>query len=269
MKVNVKFTLLTSSIAFVLSLFTALIAKAGFGRSFIRALIIALIFGAIAVGIDFVKAKFFSDSTSDTGSSSVDSDDSKDNPAPIGNKVDITIDDAELQDDENSPRFVLTGQNQMLNKDDLSGKSSAQIDNINLQPEHSAVESVPKVVPSTNKTEPVSNESVQNPSPSFKPVTLGKAPDNDTDELPAIETSLGDGSFLKQEDDINEDALDVLPDMEGGGKLRDDTVTDSEFASSGKTSRLSDPIFPDGSMAESKDAALMAEALRTVLKKGD
>ncbi len=271
MKVNFKLTVLTSVIAFVLSFFTALISHADFLRSLLRGGILAVIFGALSVGITFLYNKFLSD-----GSSGETSAYDGQNPAPIGNKVDITIDDAELQEEENTPKFVLTGQNQMLNKDDLGERKTVQLDNINEEPK--ATETVSPV---TNKGQitPVSNtgsvnslevKSDEKATPAFKPVSLGQVTGGDSDELPAIENSLGDGSFLKQGEDENEDTLDVLPDMGSPSKAYDDTVTDSEFASSGKNkSRLSDPMFPDGSMAESKDAALMAEALRTVLKKGE
>lgn len=271
MKVNFKLTVLTSVIAFVLSFFTALISHAGFLRSLIRGGILAVIFGALSVGITFLYNKFLSD-----GSSGESSADDGQNPAPIGNKVDITIDDAELQEEENTPRFVLTGQNQMLNKDDLGERKSVQLDNINEEPR--PVETVSSGA-GVQHTSAVTNNGSENSSdsksdekaaPAFKPVSLGQVTGGDSDELPAIENSLGDGSFLKQGEDESEDTLDVLPDMGAPSKAHDDTVTDSEFASGGKNkSRLSDPMFPDGSMAESKDAALMAEALRTVLKKGE
>lgn len=274
MKVNLKLTVLTSIVAFVLSFFTALISKAGFGWSLLRGLICAVVFGGISVGITFLYNKFLSDKSSNDSSS-----DDQENPAPIGNKVDITIDDAELSEEENTPKFVLTGQNQMLNKDDLSSSSAAQLDNINEEPGSNISQPVSQPLTSGASAETVRKESPvpsshavssEESAPSFKPVALGKVPDNDTDELPAIETSLGDGSFLKQGGDESEDTLDVLPDMGTSSKVHDDTVTDSDFANGGKnTSRLSDPMFPDGSMAESKDAALMAEALRTVLKKGE
>lgn len=271
MKVNFKLTVLTSVIAFVLSFFTALISRADFLRSLLRGGILAVIFGALSVGITFLYNKFLSDGLSGE-TSAYDGQ----NPAPIGNKVDITIDDAELQEEENTPKFVLTGQNQMLNKDDLGERKTVQLDNINEEPK--ATETVSPVT-NMRQTTPVSNsgsvnslevKSDEKATPAFKPVSLGQVTGGDSDELPAIENSLGDGSFLKQGEDEKEDTLDVLPDMGSPSKAYDDTVTDSEFASSGKNkSRLSDPMFPDGSMAESKDAALMAEALRTVLKKGE
>lgn len=265
---NFKLITLSASVAFVLSFFTALISGAGMGIALLRAVILAVIFGLLSVGIHFLYEKFLND-----GSEGSSSDGSQDAVlAPIGNKVDITIDDADLQEEDDTPKFVLTGQNQMLNKDDLS-KKTYDVDNI------SSPVPAQKPVPadetdSPRYSVPVSNaaDTSSKPAqtaPSFKPVSLGTPAEDDSDELPSIENTLGDGSFLKQggDQEINEDSVDVLPEM--GGTKQDDTVTDSEFAANGKKSRLSDPMFPDGSMAESKDSSLMAEAIRTILKSGE
>lgn len=270
MKVNFKMCSFTAAAAFVLSFFIALISGAGFGISLLRAIILAVCFGALSVGISFVYDKFLNEKSYD-GSSTESTSDSA--PA-IGNKVDITIDDEELQEDDETPKFVLTGQNHMLSSDDLKSKPM-QVDNINEESGHGSVyskaqtaSSAPASVSSSVSSKPSSSDS---PAPAFKPVSLGQSSELETDELPAIENTLGDGSFLKPDSEQDsEDLLDVLPDMGAGTKAAEQTVTDSEFAVGGKTtSRLNEAMFPDGTMAESKDAVLMAEALRTVLKNGE
>lgn len=268
MKVNFKMCSFTATAAFVLSFFIALISGAGFGISLLRAIILAVCFGALSVGISFVYDKFLNEKSYD-GSSTESTSDS----APtIGNKVDITIDDEELQEDDETPKFVLTGQNQMLSSEDLKSKPM-QVDNINEESGHGSGYSKTQtassaVVSSSVSSKPSSSDS---PAPAFKPVSLGQSSELETDELPAIENTLGDGSFLRPaSEQDSEDSLDVLPDMGAGTKAAELTVTDSEFAVGGKTtSRLNDAMFPDGTMAESKDAVLMAEALRTVLKNGE
>jgi len=267
MKVNFKMCSFTAAAAFVLSFFIALISGAGFGISLLRAIILAVCFGALSVGISFVYDKFLNEKSYD-GSSTESTSDSA--PA-IGNKVDITIDDEELQEDDETPKFVLTGQNQMLSSDDLKSKPM-QVDNINEESGHGSSYSKPQTassaVSSSSSSKPSSSDS---PAPAFKPVSLGQSSELETDELPAIENTLGDGSFLRPDgEQDSEDSLDVLPDMGAGTKAAEQTVTDSEFAVGGKTtSRLNEAMFPDGTMAESKDAVLMAEALRTVLKNGE
>lgn len=268
MKVNFKMCSFTAAIAFVLSFFIALISGAGFGISFLRAIILAVCFGALSVGISFVYDKFLNEKSYDASSTESTSD-----SAPtIGNKVDITIDDEELQEDDETPKFVLTGQNQMLSSDDLKSKPM-QVDNINEESGHGSGYSKTQTASSSAVSSSVSSKpsSSDSPAPAFKPVSLGQSSELETDELPAIENTLGDGSFLRQDSEqYSEDLLDVLPDMGAGTKAAEQTVTDSEFAVGGKTtSRLNEAMFPDGTMAESKDAVLMAEALRTVLKNGE
>lgn len=268
MKVNFKMCSFTAAIAFVLSFFIALISGAGFGISLLRAIILAVCFGALSVGISFVYDKFLNEKSYDASSTESTSD-----SAPtIGNKVDITIDDEELQEDDETPKFVLTGQNQMLISDDLKSKPM-QVDNINEESGHGSGYSKTQTASSSAVSSSVSSKpsSSDSPAPAFKPVSLGQSSELETDELPAIENTLGDGSFLKQDSEqYSEDLLDVLPDMGAGTKAAEQTVTDSEFAVGGKTtSRLNEAMFPDGTMAESKDAVLMAEALRTVLKNGE
>ncbi len=268
MKVNFKMCSFTAAAAFVLSFFIALISGAGFGISLLRAIILAVCFGALSVGISFVYDKFLNEKSYD-GSSTESTSDSA---SAIGNKVDITIDDEELQEDDETPKFVLTGQNQMLSSDDLKSKPM-QVDNINEESGHGSGYSKTQTASSSAVSSSVSSKpsSSDSPAPAFKPVSLGQSSELETDELPAIENTLGDGSFLRSDSEQDsEDSLDVLPDMGAGTKAAEQTVTDSEFAVGGKTtSRLNEAMFPDGTMAESKDAVLMAEALRTVLKNGE
>lgn len=282
---NFKPTIFASIIAFVLSFFVALISGAGFGISLLRAFISAICFGALTVGISFLYNKFLDDGSTDSTPSDTPS---ESNPAPIGNKVDIVINDEELQDDENSPKFVLTGQNQMLNKGDVEEKSNQgftsstnqftknEFENVSpLEPEDE-----PKSQPQT-QTQPAAAsrpaaESLSNISeePSFKPVPLVKPSSAGSsqlsEEFPPIEDTLGANSILNDnKSSAAEENVDVLPDMGISDVGRnDDTVTDSDFATAGKApSRLNETVFPDGAKADSKDSTLMAEAIRTILRK--
>lgn len=282
-KVNFKPVFLTSAIAFVLSFFVALISGAGFGLSLLRAIITAVCFGALTVGIIFLYDRFLNDSQTDNSSSDSQT---ESNLPPLGNKVDIVIDDEELEDDENSPKFVLTGQNQMLNKGDVENSQNQGFVNSNNKFTENAFENVSsETVETKTETEPKSvsekvlKSETKTPEaeevPSFKPVPLVKqnapAPSKASDEFPPIEDTLGENSILNEKKISNEGDVDVLPDMGLSGIGRqDDTVTDSEFASAGKaSSRLNETVFPDGAKADSKDSTLMAEAIRTILRNED
>ncbi|MBP5402509.1 MAG: Rab5-interacting family protein [Treponema sp.] len=283
---NFKPVVFTCVITFVLSFLVALISGAGFGISLLRGLILALCFGALSVGISFLFYKFLNDGSYDASVSESQRDQ---NLPPIGNKVDITINDEELQEDDFSPKFVLTGQNQMLNDEDVqndktrtqvevpaskeSNDSKGSGDSIDVEPIIVEDEPVGKVNTSASpvKENSPKPDTPENPAPSFKPVSLTKPAEGSDDlagQFPDIENTLGDKSILGPSS-ITENDVDVLPDMGGtAAGLKDDTVTDSEFASAGKSApRLSDAVFPDGSMADSKDSTLMAEAIRTILRK--
>lgn len=285
---NFKPVIFTCIITFVLSFFVALISGAGFGISLLRGLILAVCFGALSVGISFLFSKFLNDGSYSQAPADIQH---ETNLPPIGNKVDITISDEELQEDDFSPKFVLTGQNQMLNEEDLGNEVKKQTEEKPVQSEQSQeVLQTPKI---NSLEENIDSISEENTAPSFKPVPLAASkpetqskpepaakpvaevkPEpqaqsgNFSSEFPDIEDTLGKNSILSN-GSITESDVDVLPDMGGTvAGLKDDTVTDSEFASAGKSSsRLSDTVFPDGSMADSKDSTLMAEAIRTILRK--
>ncbi|MGN0740039.1 MAG: hypothetical protein ACI4LX_07700 [Treponema sp.] len=239
--------------------------------SLFRAFILALFFGGLSVGIHFLYKKFLNDESSDIQSSENPQGTAK---TPVGNKVDITIADEELAEDESSPKFILTGQNQMLNKSDLESVSSAngspsREDEALLNEKFDTEEAEP-VKPSDSVSKGQDNESVEKKSAySFKPVALGKSSGLESDEFPNIEDTLGSDSILNKPSVSGDDSIDEFPDMENSGSpLKDGVVTDSDFASDGKPKgRLAESVFPDGSMAESKDTGLMAEAIRTILKK--
>ena len=268
---NFKLTAFTSLTAFVLSFFTALFSGAGFFTSLFRAFILAVFFGGLFIGIHFLYKKFLNDESSDIQVAENPSGTVKN---PIGNKVDITIADEELQEDDSSPKFILTGQNQMLNKSDLenvnnANGSSSKEDEALLNEKFDAEETEP-VKQSDSESKGQGNETAQKKSAySFKPVALGKNSDFESDEFPNIEDTLGSNSILNKPSVSEDDSIDEFPDMENSvSPLKDGVVTYSDFASDGKPKgRLSDTVFPDGSMAESKDTGLMAEAIRTILKK--
>ena len=116
---NIKSIFFTSIVSFILSFFVAIFSKAGFLISLLRGLIVALFFGGLFFGISKLFEKFLdlSSDSQDDGTENISS--------QVGNKIDITIYDEELQDEDVSPRFTLTGENQMLDKSDLLSVNNA------------------------------------------------------------------------------------------------------------------------------------------------
>lgn len=284
---NFKIIAFTSVTAFVLSFFTALISGAGFGRSFLRAIITGIVFGGISALVQWLYNRFLNDDSSGAGSAS---DIGVENSRPVlGNKVDIVVSDEELQEEEDDPKFILTGQNQMLNKDDLGSSGFVyQKESAGAKPEmkdltnEESPASSPVKSPEPREETKASPASQEEP-PSFKPVPLAKAEQSpsvsqakktdadsgEADNFPPIENAFGGNSIFNGGPEAKEDdVVDDLPDMSGTpAGLKDDAVTDSDFATSGKsTSRLNETVFPDGSKADSKDTKLMAEAIRTIFR---
>lgn len=268
---NIKSIFFTSIVSFILSFFVAIFSKAGFLISLLRGLIVALFFGGLFFGISKLFEKFLdlSSDSQDDGNENISS--------QVGNKVDITIYDEELQDEDVSPRFTLTGENQMLDKSDLlnvnSSSTERNSEDLNNQKLSDINESALLQQGSSSNREQILDssfsEETKNASQNeFKPVSLANTSANnqssELEEFPNIEDTLN--SNLGTAQPLQDQEVDSFPDVGNASGI--DTVTDSDFASFGKApSRLSETVFPDGSMAESKDSTLMADAIRTILKK--
>lgn len=268
---NTKLIFFTAIISFILSFFVGIFSGIGFLIVLLRSAIISIVFAGLTIGVLFVCNKFLFDDVSDSTSSDSYS---EANNSVIGNKVDITIDDEDLQQDEVSPHFVLTGQNQMLNKSDLDSVSNTEHQVAN-------VEQKSQDINNTSNEKQIENDSIENKSieevvennviseknSNFKPVSLGAAPANDSslqnlEEFPNIDDTLASKNDTVLP--LQNDEVDTFPDVYSS----EEAVTDTDFASANRgPTKLSETMFPDGSMAESKDSTLMADAIRTILKK--
>ncbi|MDR3284713.1 MAG: hypothetical protein LBS97_06005 [Treponema sp.] len=124
--VNSKYLVLTALTGFILSCLTGLIFGASWGILLLRALICAIVFGGAAFGIQFAAKKFL-----------VEPD--KNNTAPdradTGSMVDITLEDEDLQS-ENDVSFDVG--NIVADTADVSPETGRQADDIqefsNFQP---------------------------------------------------------------------------------------------------------------------------------------
>ena len=107
-------TIVISSVSgLVLSFLISIISTHNFGWSLLRALIFAVIFGGLSVGISFLNEKFLA--TDDSSSFSEEQKEGQSTSAPVtGSKVDITIDDERLTDDGDGPKFDVAGNTMAL-----------------------------------------------------------------------------------------------------------------------------------------------------------
>ena len=248
---------LFAACGFILSFVAGLFSHSSILSVLIKALIFAIIFGLLGLGISFIFNKFLSDGSSGDFQSDYTSDSSSAPAAAsaIGNNVDITIQDEELRPSESENHFVVGENHQMLNDSDV--KNSA---NGSKQDSSSSQGFVPlrnfETVKNFSGTEAVIPAQAVASSN-----TAGSA-----ESTPAAAESAPLSNF---DSGASDGGIDTLPDMEnfvfsessdsGSGSDDSDVVTESEFNSSVGSSKKND------GPAEVQDAALMAKAISSVL----
>ncbi|MCQ2611481.1 MAG: hypothetical protein MJ169_06995 [Treponema sp.] len=262
-----------AGIAFILSFLTALFSGAGFLIALLRGCGFGVAFAALGVGINFLYNKFLSESQP---SGSIDENQNQPAQPVPGAKVNLVVGEEALSDDEDSPKFTLTGSSAILGSGDreqVSKPAPSVSAGSTGTSAASASENRSTVVEQMQKANQESAAG-SGDNAGFRPVALGTPAQNEpTDEFPPIEGILNNSVFSPSRSDgdsSEEPDVDVIPDLGPVHKSSDETITDSEFASNGKTtSRLNETRFSDGSSAASKDAKLLAEAIRTTLKKSE
>lgn len=281
--IKIKPIIFSACAAFVLSFVTALAAKSGFPISLLKAVIFALVFGGIAVGVQFVYAKFLAD-----GAAPVEA---REESKAMGSKVDLVVSEEDLPEDKEAPAFYVEGKHVLSGDDVGAGKayaagepfSSARqnetLDAAEKVREQKAAENITqkaaeiKAEPSAHVSAPAS-PAVEEASlpveedapqaagtqPAFSPVNLAQG------TAPASPAAASAPSLDGEE-------LDNLPDIgDFGGassEAHDEVIEDSEFAEEGAAHPRRQTELSDGKVADVKDAPVMAEAIRTILSSED
>ena len=277
--IKIKPIIFSASAAFVFSFFTALASKSGLPVSLLKAVIFALVFGALATGIQFVYGQFLSDG----GSPSESAEESK----PVGGRVDLVVSEEDLPDDKDSPSFFVDGKH-VLSSDDIgsaaadrsAGQDAKKEESFTAAEQNQALEAAEKVREKKaaenieKKAEEISQAAGQKEgapaeekAPAFAPVDLAaKASGGESASLQEPRPSIGHGSSGDEE-------IDELPDIGGFGSSaqssseQEGVIEDSEFAQEGSAPPHRQTEFSDGKVVDVKDAPVMAEAIRTILKK--
>ena len=245
-----KFIGVFAACGFILSFFAGLFSHSSFLSILLKALIFAVVFGALGFGISFIYNRFLSDGNQGElqGDYAADASMNSTAPSAVGQHVDITIQEEELRPSESENHFVVGDNHQMLNDSDVRSESSGEQSSTGFVPLRNFetvknVSGTEAVIPSeaiAAQPEPASEMAYQN--------------QNAVTAFQRVEQ--GDGG------------IDTLPDMEnfvfseGGGsetQSGSEAETESEFVSSSSSHRSSD--IP----AEVQDAALMAKAISSVL----
>lgn len=271
--INFKIVSISAISGFILSFLVALFSGISFVIILLRALGFGLVFGSIAMLIQFLSAKFLSvDSSFKIQSAQPDS---KENEPHLGNKVNITIPAEDLSEDSDGPQFIINNDFKMIKDGDVENYAESKTSSVNED------EKVPsKDATSSDSETKIENIKAQNreatnvssnaekENTGFKPISLGNVfnhlKKSDEGESENIESSSGDASSNES------DELDELPDIEELTSSQrssngDSFIQNSDFAENGAVSASSSHIT-DG-LSGGKDTTLMAEAIRTILTK--
>lgn len=256
---NPKKSIFPAVFGFVLSFFISIIATHRLWRSLLRGLIFAVVFAVLFIAIDYIFDRFLD---KEDGTVGLKKSDTKHN-----GKIDITISDEDLTDDGEDLRFPVT-----MNKMGLS-QEDTQV--LRTKPEPSASTAASSGASSSISPAPSVSEEVSSmpdvedyDEDKFTPSPLASS-DAKVEKAPA--ESVIDTSNVGL-DSNGSTEIDELPDIaDFDAELGDDGdsfVDDSDFASNGSTSLYTErSAFSDGSRASDHDAATIAKAIQTALKR--
>lgn len=267
---NLKKVIAPAVAGFVLSFLISLVAtKGNFGHALLRGLLFAVLFAAVFFLVDFIFNKFLDGSDSSVAPS-------KKNESGLGDRIDITLSDEELSDDGDDLKFFV-GQNKVgLNqggsdiskasgaaKEDLSNRGSG-----NGAERSSSISSLDENVPAPSvekadhSGETVSSTRESSSGSSFRPVPLG-TPEK-VDSAPAAEA---EGSKVSDVDSLP-DISDFDSDLGSDESISDSsegTLDDTDF--SGPNKSLYSRKKPGDEVSSGHDAATLAKAIQTILKR--
>ncbi len=277
--IKIKPVVICASIALALSFFISLFSRNSFPISLLKAVIFSAVFGGIAVGIQVVYDKFLSE-----GEPSMTESRAPQQKA-VGSKVDLVVSEEDLPNEENAPTFALDSTRHILTAADVGVKDSSPRENAAEQnvrsalPSEAASEEKKSAAPSGD--EDASQGNVSEKSDAFVRQDLaakGEAenpPASSGENVAQAESSKDDGAKSNSAGGDELPELDDFPAL-GGDDSEDKqdsedegVIEDSEFAEGGSPSIPRRTEFSDGTVADSKDASLMAEAIRTVLVKDE
>ena len=244
---------LFAACGFILSFVAGLFSHSSILSVLIKALIFAVVFGLLGLGISFIFNKFLSDGSGGDfqGEYTADVAPAAAASSSLGQNVDITIQDEELRPSESENHFVVGDNHQMLNDSDVRNSGSAASEKSSAQ----------GFVPLRN-FETVKNFSGKEAVIPAEAVAVEKPVES---SAPAeAQTTTAAVNFGTNNAD---GGIDTLPDMEnfvfsessGSGDDSSDADTESEFVSSSGYHKKND------GPAEVQDAALMAKAISSVL----
>ncbi len=255
--INPKYISISAGLGFVVSFLIGLLSGIGFGHVALRALVCALFFGMMSVGILFLNQKFLSDGQTD------DLDGSVEKMSQIGGVIEITVDDDRLPEEEQGPRFNVASTRPALRQ-----VGAATKDTVDAERQVPSPVSEPTPVPDGGHAGVPSQ--VETPA-GFTPLGLAQVASAVAEQK---QTKVAPQPVAPSHAAVPSASADLgeLPDIStfGGGDTAgvaagEDIVEDSEFAEADVPQKARSSVFPDGVPASEQSASLMAQAIRTVL----
>ena len=232
--INPKYIFIAVVFGFFLSIFAGIFAGVTFGIILLRAVIFSIIFGIVVYGALWVFQHFLSFGT-DISESSAESS----NIPRAGSKIDISIGDEPLPDDDNGPDFYVSNMGSSTTEQVVTESSDVIYPKESVLSFSSDTESVEK----TATNDELSNE--------FKPVTLG--------------TPVSSDGFV-----ISKESMDVLPEIndisvDAIASNHGNVLENTDFALEGSSVELN----PSSKRSSSgvMDTETIAKAIKTVLSK--
>lgn len=277
--IKIKPIVFSACAAFVLSFVIAIASKSGFPVSLLKATIFGLLFGAIAVGVQFVYAKFLAEGTALV--------EAAEEPKVMGSKVDLVVSEEDLPEDKEAPVFYVEGKHVLSNEDvgihkaaepsAASAQSAPSAEAFSAAEQNDALEAAEKVreqKAAENITQKAAEAASRPSAPQPEDVPLeAEAPQKKEAQPAFAPINLASGGAAASSGSAGgNDELDDLPDIGeiGGGSSAEGqdegVIEDSEFAEEGMVHPRRQTELSDGKVADVKDAPVMAEAIRTILK---
>lgn len=280
--INGKAIGISAGVAFALSFLTGIISKNSFPAVFRRSFVFALIFAALAALVFFLYEKFLQSDSPD------DAHLNESSRQKTGGNVDIVISDDNLDDDGSGPKFFVENNrhsfSQGKTEDVPKTDAAVSLDKDAAVKENNALknDSSPSASNVLSGHDEKETDDKNLHSQSFTPSTLEKvtsgnqSQDSASAAAAGVISSAADGQSPKTfegDNGIEADDIDELPDI---GDFKEDSekndssdiIDDSDFASNGASESAS-AILPNGVEASAQNADVMAQAIRTLLKKDD
>ena len=282
--IKIKPIIFSASAAFVFSFFTALFAKSGLPVSLLKAAIFAVIFGGLAVGVQVLYGMFLADG----GAAPQET---QEEAKPVGGRVDLVVSEEDLPDDKEAPSFFVDGRRVVTDEDVGGAKTAPAFQDVSDGGAISAAQQNQALAAAEKVREAKAAENIeikaqgisaanaqaaQEAKPAFAPIDLaasGQGAAVSEEAVPEVPHAEEPKAAPSKPSDPELDELPDISGFSGGGDgaapaaAHEDVIEDSEFAQDGSVKVHRQTELADGKVADVKDAPIMAEAIRTILKK--